>query len=126
MRFSVLLPERLAGCMRLRWLYGSYDFHIAICMTNAVHYKMDAHKLSPEKRFYYERFKALLQVIRAIKIDKFSKNYILFGQFTDSMRALVLYFLSLSAVFKPFQTIHNRKNYHSKTQSNYWYLPEIC
>jgi len=42
MRFSVLLPERLAGCMRLRWLYGSYDFHIAICMTNAVQYKMDA------------------------------------------------------------------------------------
>jgi len=95
-------------------------------MTNAVHYKMDAHKLSPEKRFYYERFKALLQVIRAIKINKFSKNYILLSQYPDRMRVLVLYFLSLLAVFKLFQTIHNRKNYYSKTQSNYWYLPEIC
>jgi len=126
MRFSVLLPERLAGWMRLRWLCGSYDFYIAICITNAVHYKMDAHKLSPEKRFYYERFKALLQVMRAIKINKFSKNYILFGQYAERVRALILYFLSLSGFFKLFQTIYNRKNYHSKTQSNYWYLPEIC
>jgi len=52
-------------------------FYIAICITNAVQYKMDAHKLSPEKRFYYERFKALLQVIRAIKMNKFGENDVL-------------------------------------------------
>ena len=39
-----------------------------------VQYKNDADKLSPEKRFYYERFKALLQVITAIKTNKFGKN----------------------------------------------------
>lgn len=33
------------------------------------------HKLSPEKRFYYERFKALLQVMSDIKINNFSKTF---------------------------------------------------
>jgi hypothetical protein len=75
MRFSVLLPERLAGWMRLRWLSSNCDS----CITNRVQYKIDADKLSPEKRFYYERFKALLQVIKAIKINKFGKNNILLG-----------------------------------------------
>tara|TARA_R110002074_G_scaffold77719_3_gene176211 strand:+ start:346 stop:585 length:240 start_codon:yes stop_codon:yes gene_type:complete len=76
MRFSVLLPERLAGWMRLRWLSSNCNS----CITNRVQYKNDADKLSPEKRFYYERFKALLQVIKAIKINKFGKNDVLLRQ----------------------------------------------
>ncbi len=118
MRFSVLLPERLAGWMRLRWLSSNCDS----CITNRVQYKNDADKLSPEKRFYYERFKALLQAIKAIKINKFGKNHVLIGQ---SVKQVVFYndiFIAHISVL----SVYFDKNYDSNTQSDYWCLPEIC
>jgi hypothetical protein len=56
--------------MRLRWSCSNDIRRI----TDAVGYGIYAHKLSPEKRFYYERFKMLLQAINDIKIDNFGKN----------------------------------------------------
>ena len=53
---------------------------VSICIAYGRQYTICADKLSPEKRFYYERFKALLQVINAIKTNKFGKKYVWSGQ----------------------------------------------
>lgn len=69
-------------------------------------------RLSPEKRFYYERFTALLQVICAIKVDNFGKKSFLPQRLSvvrhDDSAISVFVLLSASSVFSRF-TIAERK-----------------
>ena len=71
MSYSVRLPERLAGCLRLRWqsslvtLAGFSDHRVIFIRCHPLCLGSKRLLRSPEKRPYYERCEPILQVTNA-------------------------------------------------------------